>query len=390
MSRLYKVSRPLLVGYLVVLGLILGIMVDRRPETAQQAVPAIAMGRTPASGTDGPSLYPVWRELFKPSVGTAKVMFRRTVPMLSLVDRWEGGGLNPRRMARLVVYAATDADLASPQSLLNRQIPYLRPIPGYKESGQGSEPNVPNPQGLGDQPSPGPQPPSSPDVQPPPETPPNLGTDPLVGIYSTHDYESYISEIPVGAKRTETNDSEKNIIQVAKTLAKALQKRGIGVVHSPASHQEEGYLGAYTVSRDTAKFIVQKYPSVKILLDVHRDEGDRNSDTVTKINGVDVAKVMLVVGVGDRDVPQRYWEQTLAFSRSIAAVMDEKYPGLFRKITTKPGRYNQDLMPASVILEIGADGNRMDEALRAAELVADVLAEVIKRGGFPVSQPTNG
>lgn len=70
--------------------------------------------------------------------------------------------------------------------------------------------------------------------------------------------------------------------------------------------------------------------------------------------------------------------------------MDEKYPGLFRKITTKPGRYNQDLMPASVILEIGADGNRMDEALRAAELVADVLAEVIKRGGFPVSQPTNG
>jgi stage II sporulation protein P len=70
--------------------------------------------------------------------------------------------------------------------------------------------------------------------------------------------------------------------------------------------------------------------------------------------------------------------------------MDEKYPGLFRMILTKPGRYNQDLMPASVILEIGADGNRMDEALRAAELVADVVAEVIKRGDFPESKSANG
>lgn len=382
MSRLFKVSRPLLVGYLMVLGLILGILVDRRPETAQPAVSAIAMSRSPASGSDRPAAYPIWREVFRPTLETAKLMFRRTVPMLSLVDRSESSGLNPRRMARLVLYAATDADLTNPQSLLNRQIPFLRPAPGYTKGGQGPEPNSLVPQGSDGPPDSG--------LQPSPGTTVNLGSDPLVGIFSTHDYESYISEVPAGAKRIETNDPEKNIIRVAQTLAVALQKRGVGAVHSPASHQEEGYLGAYTVSRDTARFILQKYPSVKILLDVHRDEGDRGPDTVTRINGVDVAKVMLVVGVGDRDIAQPYWEQTLVFARNIARVMEEKYPGFFRKITTKPGRYNQDLLPASVILEIGADGNRMDEALRAAELVADVLAEVIKRGDFPVSKPTSG
>lgn len=214
-----------------------------------------------------------------------------------------------------------------------------------------------------------------------------IGEEPLIGFYNSHAYESYISEMEQRPERLAdiaTDDNGRNVVWVSRELARVLSETyGIATVHSGAHHHLQGSNYSYTLSRLTAERLLEEYPSVRILIDVHRDS-DVREKTVAEINGQTVARVRLVVGRGDGgNLANPQYEHTRAFADAVFAAMERKYPGLARDIYEQDSRFNQDLLPASMLLEIGGPENTMDEALRTAALMADVLQEVIRSGGAP-------
>lgn len=226
----------------------------------------------------------------------------------------------------------------------------------------------------------------------PPGVVPVAGGVPLVGIYHTHEYESYISEFPGLNPRSDADwlkvasaDPQHNIIRVGRHLADALCRRGITVVHSPSPNAAAGgYDNAYEVSYRTARYILEQYPTVRVLLDIHRDGQDpARADVTAQVGGKPVARVMLVVGAGTSEQPQPRFQQNLTWAQRVDQALDQRYKGVSRGVAVRPYWYNQHLAPGALLLEVGSVRNHMDEALRTAEILADVLADLIRNGQYP-------
>jgi stage II sporulation protein P len=126
----------------------------------------------------------------------------------------------------------------------------------------------------------------------------------------------------------------------------------------------------------TVKQFLQEYSQIQVVIDVHRDAGLKTrGDTLVKINGKDCAKIMIVVGTEHPN-----WEQNYAFAQKIEKKANELYPGLIKCVRLHKGRrYNQNLHTRALLLEIGSDLNKEEDALEAVKLMADVIAGVLKK-----------
>ncbi|NLY75014.1 MAG: stage II sporulation protein P [Firmicutes bacterium] len=184
-----------------------------------------------------------------------------------------------------------------------------------------------------------------------------------IGIYHTHSDESYV---PTDGKSSRKGSG--GIIKVGETLAKALEKKGIPVVHDKSIHDPHDAL-AYDRSRRTAAQILKKGPSC--ILDVHRDAVPREEYSKI-INGQGVTKVQLVVG---RENPN--FRANNDFAKQVKAKVDQKYPGLIKGIFYGTGKYNQDLGPRTLLLEFGTHTNSRESAERGAAIFAEAAADVL-------------
>ncbi len=195
----------------------------------------------------------------------------------------------------------------------------------------------------------------------------------LVGIYNSHTAESYAT----GTDGASMAGKRGGVYQVAKTMAQCLEKKDIGVALSQTIHDYPDWSKSYVNSLVTAKKLLQEYPTIKILIDVHRDANLPKDQVTTKINGKSAAKIMLVVGSNARATHPN-WKQNKAFAEKIGAKIDEIYPGLLREVRVQNGRYNQHVMNHAILIEVGADNNTLEEAVYTGELLADALAAVLK------------
>ncbi|NLW08038.1 MAG: stage II sporulation protein P [Clostridia bacterium] len=217
----------------------------------------------------------------------------------------------------------------------------------------------------------------------PPESPPpaTLETtsfainnkNPLVAIYNTHNAESY--QASQGQAKFEGQNG--GVEQVAAVLAESLSEDyGIPVVRSTNIHDYPDFTLAYANSEKTLKQLLAENPSVLVAIDVHRDAG-LSSPPVVEIDGQQVAQVLFIVG-SDARQENPHWRQNEAFARRLAAKIDELYPGLCRGVRVQEGRYNQHLLPRSLLLEVGSETNTLVEAERSARLIAKALAIIIE------------
>jgi stage II sporulation protein P len=194
----------------------------------------------------------------------------------------------------------------------------------------------------------------------------------LVGIYHTHNGESYSGD--GGAERDEGGKGE--IVAVGQTLKTSLERNGVKAVQAPQVHDAEDFMKAYSKSINTASKLVKDYPSMKLLVDLHRDGllPGANKSTVT-VEGKEIGRVMVVIGKVNP-----HWEKNKEVAEGLIAYADKKYPGLFiPKITyASDARYNQHLSNGALILEIGSQLNTIDEANGTAEVLAKVLAEWLR------------
>ena len=182
----------------------------------------------------------------------------------------------------------------------------------------------------------------------------------LIGIYHTHNAESYIP-----TDGTDSINGEGGIHAVGDSFASALEAKGITVMHNKTLHLPHDR-GAYRRSRVTVEELLEKGPDV--IFDIHRDATPRHV-YAAEIDGEAVTQVQIVVG---RQNPNM--RVTKQFALDIKKTADEVKPGLVKGIFMARGSYNQDLTPMNLLLEVGAHTNSREAAEAGIALFADVVS----------------
>lgn len=210
-----------------------------------------------------------------------------------------------------------------------------------------------------------------------------LGQKPEVGIYQTHSTESFWSLLPSGSPTANSTQWSHTIVQVGWWLAADLHQHGIGVVQSRVNNMSEGLLASYNKSYYTAKQLLKWYPTVRVLIDLHRGQA-AGSVTTTTVKGIKTAAILIVVGT-NKVLPNPYWNQNLTFATRLAKALEQVAPGILRGngIDMVPYRYNQQLMPQDVLIEIGGPDNTLNEEQKAAADLARALTVVLKSRTTP-------
>ena len=197
--------------------------------------------------------------------------------------------------------------------------------------------------------------------------------DALVGIYHTHNAESYAGD---GGPDRVKGGQNGDVVKVGELLAEALNKKGIKTIHDETVDDTD-YNKSYDHSYQTAKKMLEKNPTIQILIDLHRDglPPEVGKSTV-KLNNQRIAKVMIVIGKKNPN-----WEKNNKIASDIIKIAEEKYPGLFfAKITYASGaRYNQFLTNGALLFEVGSQLNTPEECMAAAEPLAGVLKEYLDK-----------
>ena len=206
----------------------------------------------------------------------------------------------------------------------------------------------------------------------------------IVHTHTTEAYRAYDNNIYDKTVSSRSNDENYNVIKVGKSISESLKKANIGVIHDTTVHDSPSYNGSYFRSEDTIKNYLKKYPSIQIVLDIHRDsiqldDGTRIKPTAT-INGKKAAQVMLIAGCESEDgYPFPDWEMNLRLNLKLQQALESTYPSLARTMKFMYAEYNMSLTHGSMLLEIGTESNTIDEASYTGELVGNVLADVLKK-----------
>lgn len=210
---------------------------------------------------------------------------------------------------------------------------------------------------------------------------------PKVLIIHTHASEAYTPSPgweyePSDTLRTE--DTSRSVVRVGDAIAEELGSRGIGVVHDREIRDYPSYNGSYTRTLAAIEEYLAEYPSICCVLDVHRDAADDGAGGAAAfsctVDGEKTAQLMLVVGTDAGGLPHPDWQENLALAVRVQALLARADPALCRPIDLRTERFNQHATAGSLLVEVGASGNTMPEALAAAGCFADALADALTGG----------
>lgn len=211
-----------------------------------------------------------------------------------------------------------------------------------------------------------------------------LSDAPSVLIVHTHTTESYTPSEKYNYSPTETDrttDLDYNMASVGEVIAAYLTEQGINTIHDKTINDHPSYSQSYSKSLKLVKSYMTQYPSIKIVIDVHRDaivtaSGSKMrplADTSTPC-----AQVMTVVGTNDSGLEHPNWQTNLSFALKLQHKMNSLHPSLARPINLRRERFNHHLAPYAFILEVGTNGNTLDEAKEGALLFAESLVALLK------------
>lgn len=207
--------------------------------------------------------------------------------------------------------------------------------------------------------------------------------EPQVLIMHTHEtesYEPYTRDFYDSSFTSRTTDDSMNMAAVGDKIAEQLEGAGIGVIHDVTKHDYPSYNGSYDRSRVTALDILAENPSIKVVLDIHRDAIERPDGTriapTAEINGKNAAQVMIISGCDDGTMGMPDYMKNFRFASALQQQLEEDFPGLTRPVLFDYRQYNQDLTTGSILIEVGGHANSIDEALYSGELIGRALADL--------------
>ena len=209
--------------------------------------------------------------------------------------------------------------------------------------------------------------------------------NPTVLITHTHATEAYASN---GAEfyditaSDRDEDINKNVVAVGTVMQEVLEKNGIKTLHDTILHDAPSFNGSYAHSLNTVTEYLEKYPSIQVVFDIHRDsivyDDNTKAKTVTEINSKKTAQLMFVVGTDEKGLCNPDWRYNMTAAVQFQKAICDKYPKLMRHINLRQERFNGHTTHASMIIEVGTSGNSLDEAKRGITYAAECIAKYMK------------
>ncbi len=203
---------------------------------------------------------------------------------------------------------------------------------------------------------------------------------PKVLIFHTHSQEAFAD--------SKQGDAKTSIVGMGAYLAELLNQKGIPALHHDGVYDLiDGKLDrskAYEFSEAGVRKLLKEYPSIEVVIDLHRDGVGNDTHLITEIDGKQTAKIMFFNGLsrtkanGDiAYLKNPYIQDNLSFSLQMQLAAEEMYPGFARRIYLKGYRYSLHMMPKSLLIEAGAQTNTVEEMRNAMTYLADVLYQVL-------------
>lgn len=216
---------------------------------------------------------------------------------------------------------------------------------------------------------------------------PNFTVDsldkPLVLLYHTHtceSFEPYVRDEFDAEFNFRTTDETKNMVMVGNAIQAELEAQGISVVHVTDIHDHPTYNGAYDRSRQTILPILEQYPSIKVVLDIHRDAlGDEIQayQPFIRVEGKEAAQIMIISGCDDGTMGMPNYMENFHFACTLQQKLEKDHPGFTRPVLFDYRCYNQDLTNGSLLIEVGSHGNTLDQVQFAGQLLGKSLGELL-------------
>lgn len=208
---------------------------------------------------------------------------------------------------------------------------------------------------------------------------------PKVLIVHTHSCEAYLPDEAapyVESSSRRTLDKSQNVIRVGDELQAVLEECGIPTLHDVGYNDYPNYSGGYDRMRETISDYLAQYPSICVVIDLHRDAiADESGGYVGEsvaIDGVSYAPLMFVVGTDEGGLSHPNWRENLSLAVKLQALLNRDYPALCRSISLRRERYNADLSTGALLLEVGSTENSLEQALATARVFGRTLAALLQ------------
>lgn len=205
-----------------------------------------------------------------------------------------------------------------------------------------------------------------------------LGEGPSVLILHTHATESYTKQ---GEDYRETSswrtlDENYNMLSIGQLVGEMLEGAGISVLHHRELNDYPSYNGSYLRARQSLRTLLEEHPSIRLVLDLHRDAAGTESNqmrTHAVVEGEDSAQLMIVIGTNHAS-----YEENLSLGLKLHVQLETQNPGIMRPLQLRSQRFNQDLSEGALLIEVGAAGNSHPEARTAAAQLARAIVALAK------------
>ena len=207
-------------------------------------------------------------------------------------------------------------------------------------------------------------------------------SEPQILIIHTHGSEAYVQS---GADRYSasddgrTEDTQFNVVRIGDELTEILTEAGLNVIHDRGIYDYPSYTGSYTRAGEAIVQYLESCPGIRVVLDIHRDALGSNGvvyKTMAEEEGTTASQIMLLVGTDESGLEHPDWRGNLAFALYLQNAANSAYPTLMRPVALVPQRYNQQLTPGSLIVEVGSSGNTLRQALSGARRFARAAGSV--------------
>lgn len=205
-------------------------------------------------------------------------------------------------------------------------------------------------------------------------------TEPEVLILHTHATEGYLpqeKEYYSQEDIEQTHDEERSVLKIGEIICQELKEYGINAIHDKTLHDDPSYTNSYNRSAETTLKYLENYPSIKVVIDIHRDSISSNGGLIRGISeqkGKDAAQIMFVAGSETGNVEGfPNWEQNLGLVLRLQEISETLYPGFARSIYFTSKKYNQHLSIGSLLIEVGSSVNTIEEAEYSAKLLGRIL-----------------
>lgn len=210
-------------------------------------------------------------------------------------------------------------------------------------------------------------------------------SDPQVLIFHTHTSESYMnkdSDFFYESFYPRSLDNSKNVVKVGDAITEKLKSNGINTIHDITYHDNPSYNGSYSRAAKTIKENLQKYPSIQMVIDIHRDSlGSKETGKIKptfKYKDKKAAQLMVIAGCDpDGTIGFPNWKKNLKLALRVQKYCESMFPGITRPLHFAKVKYNEHLTPGSLLIEVGSDANSLEQAVYTGSMLGEALSKML-------------